>query len=140
MGGDAMSDRKKNIAIIDALNNERALDDADKAAQRQPTPEEQASIDRMRTNARALLREQREKLRKEAAENTKSREQRSIPAKILGMTRDAILQRLREIQSLAEPDTPIAVQARKLDELSDGDLQWLLAKFEEELGGESDGS
>ncbi len=132
-----MTDRKKNIRILDAVNHEQALDDAEEAAKRARTPEEQASIEGLQAQSRALLRAEREKLRKQAAAATASGERQPLPSRILAMTREAIVERLRELRDLMGPDEPLAAQARKLDELSLDDLRWLLSKLEDEDDGGS---
>ena len=56
------------------------------------------------------------------------------------MKRDALLGRIAELRALATPGMPVLAEARKhvgdtpIDELSESDLQWLVATFEEQLG------
>ena len=139
-----MTERDKNVNFFEALAFEQAEDAAELAAKRAPTADERATIETLKGRAAELLRQRRAELREQVATETQLRAKRTIPERILGMTRDAILARLREFQKLATPDAPVLVEARDhmgdtpVDELSLSDLQWLLAVFEDELGEPSD--
>ena len=123
--------RDKQAATLDALYHQRGLDAAEEAVKRPPTAEEQAAIDRLDGQARALIRDQRRKALEAAQAETTPAPARPIPGRILAMARDAIVARLR---NLAEAEPTLAVQFRHLDELSLRDLQRLLADIEEHAG------
>lgn len=114
----------ENAAILDAVYEQAGLDAAEEATRRERTPEEREVLERVEARARVLIEEQRKLGFEEIRADAKAeQEPRSIPARILAMTRDAILSRLDEL-ARAQPE--LAVQFRKLDELSLADLQQLL--------------
>ncbi len=134
-----MTDRKKEIAFFERLSHELAADAVEKMPE-EPTAEEREVIERMGEHADALLRQKREELRKQAAAEVDAETRAPIPQRILEMTRDAILARLRQLQELATPERPIAVHARKLEALSLHDLQWLLATIEADISQDDAGA
>ena len=135
-----MTQRDKDLQFLDALNREQAVEAADKAAQRAPTAEERQELARMKERLAESFRAHRAKVRDEAAVDTQARRKAAVPARILAMTRDAVLARLAELRALASPGMPVLAEARDhlgdtpMEELALSDLQWLLAAFEDELG------
>lgn len=128
-----MTNKKKDdAALIDALSDEVAKADAQKIVKRPETPEETESIDRLDAHARNLLQDIRRRSFEEIRQTRTEPARRALPARILAMARDAILERLRELETQA----PVELQAayRKLDQLGNDDLRVMLADLEETLG------
>jgi len=126
-----MTSGDKDVRALDALNAERAADDAERAVNEAPTAAERAQVERLKARTAELLESQRATVRESLVDSARQRAAKPVPASILGMARDAVLARLREVMA-AEPE--LALQFRELDELSDDDLRRLLADVEEQRG------
>lgn len=111
-------DDDRDEAFLDALTHALAeievVSDDEKAKRQQ--------------HAMSVLKEARREVLRQAREERKRRGPRSIPARILAMTRDAILERFREIE--ANFPGQLALQHRKFTDAPLEDLQSLLADAE----------
>lgn len=110
--------KSKEDAFIDAV--------ADAVAEDVEITE--AQIDAGHARAMSILAAARREALKQASAQRAAQAPPSIPSRILAMTRETILARLAELQA-AFPGQ-LALAHRKLDEVSLGDLQSLLADAE----------
>ena len=125
-----MSDKDRQL--FDKLSDELAAAEADKALERPETAEERAALDQHEADTAALL----QRLRKEAFDELRGSRpepvRRTLPQRILEMTRGAILEQLHKLESQA----PVGLQAayRKLEALETDELRVLLDDVEHALG------
>jgi len=123
----------KDLAILDAVYEEAAIEAGENARNQPRTAERQAKVDTMLARAQAAVRATREQALADA-QDASDQQAKPIPARILGVARDAVVARLRELTHSAEAaGLEPAFQFRELDKLSTEDLQRLLADLEEQL-------
>jgi hypothetical protein len=127
-----MTNKKTDTELLDELSHQVAEEQAEKAAGKPENAVETAAIDRLEANARDMLRN----LRKEAFDELRTTRPEprvhALPARILSMTRDAVLAALRALEAQA----PVELQTayRRLDSLELDELRPMLADLEETLG------
>jgi len=127
---------ERDMDFLDAISHELAMVEAEGVTRQPETAEEKALIDRVSNTARREIRALRRKAFDELRKARREPELRALPARILAMTRDAVLARLGELEFGA----PVAFQVayRKLGELTLDELRVMLTDVEETLdeGGE----
>lgn len=123
---------ERDMDFLDAISHELAMVEAEGVTRQPETAQEKALIDRVSKTARRQIRALRRKAFDELRKARAEPELGSLPARILAMTRDAILERLRDLELGAPVEFQVAY--RKLDELALDDLRVMLTDVEEILG------
>ena len=123
----------KDLAILDAVYEEAAVEAGENARKQPRSAERQAKVDTMLARAQAAVRATREQALADAQE-AGDEVAKPIPARILAMARDAVIARLRELTQRHDAAAlQPALQFRDHEQLSTEDLQRLLADLEEQL-------
>lgn len=127
---------EQDVAFLDAVSHELAMAASEEAAGQPESAEERAMVDAVDRKARDVLRTLRRDAFEELRCTRSTRNRRGIPERIAAMTREAIVERLRELHRIA----PVRYQFgyRKLEALSLKELRLRLTDIEDALaaGGE----
>lgn len=121
----------KDRQLLDELTSELAAAEADKAIKRPESADERAALDQHQAKTGALL----ERLRKDAFDelrgSRRATARRTLPQRILDMTRDAVLDQLRKLEARAPSELQAAY--RQLAILETDELRVLLDDVEHAL-------
>jgi len=121
--------KDKDLNLVDGLFHDIAEDEAHRGKLNANDHEALREIEDAATEA---ARRARQQLLEQARQERLAAGQPSVPARILAMTKDAIVARLRELDQLFPGK--LAVQHRKLEEETVDDLRTLLADLEAQIG------
>lgn len=127
--------KDKDLNLVDGLFHDIAEDEAKRG---KLSANDREALKEVEEAARQAALRARQELLEEARKERLAVSKPSVPARILAMTKEAILERIRELDQLFPGK--LAVQHRKLDEESEGDLQTLLGDIEAQLDDQSSDS
>ena len=121
--------KDKDLNVVDGLFHDMAEDEAEHG---KLSANDRAALDEVNDVAKQAALRARQELLEQARQERLAAGKPSVPARILAMTKDAIVNRIRELDQLFPGK--LAVQHRKFEEESVNDLRTLLADFEAQLG------
>ena len=125
-----MSSSNKDLKALDALNAERAADDANKANRETLATKDRVRIEQLKARVAELLERERATVREDLIAAQTESQERPMPSDILALAKDALVARL---EGLVKQHPALALQFRDLVDLSEDDLRRLLADLEEQL-------
>jgi len=121
--------KDKDLDVVDGLFHDMAEDEAQHGKLR---ANDRAALGEVNDVAKQAALRARQELLEQARQERLAAGKPSVPARILAMTKDAIVNRIRDLDQLFPGK--LAVQHRKFEEESVDDLRTLLADFEAQLG------
>ena len=125
-----MSTKKdKDLDLVDGLFHDLAVDEAEHG---KLSAHDREALNQVAEASRAAALRARQDLLEQARKERLAAGKPSVPARILSMTRAAIVDRIRELEELFP--SKLAVAHRQLEEVSDDDLRTLLADIEAQVG------
>jgi hypothetical protein len=125
-----MSDKdKKDLKLVDGLFHDLAENEAKRGKM---SAKDREAVEEVKVAARSAIQEARRAALTGAREERLDAEKPALPERILKMTKDAIIERLRELEAMFPGE--VAVQHRKLEDTPLEDLRSLLADFEAQIG------
>lgn len=120
--------KKKDVELVDGLFHDIAENESKRGKMSEADRAEVADAKAM---ARSAIQDARNGALEAARQERLAAEKPSLPARILSMTKDAIVARLRELEQMYPGQ--LVVQHRKLEDTPVDDLRSLLADFEAQI-------
>jgi len=120
--------KDKDLNLVDGLFHDIAEDEAQRG---KLSANEREALKDVEDVARQAALRARQEVLEQARKERLAAGKLSVPARILAMTKEAIVDRIRELDQLFPGK--LAVQHRKLEEESDDDLRTLLADIEAQV-------
>ena len=120
--------KKKDTNLVDGLFHDMAEDEATRG---KLTDHARAEVDEAKAMARSAIQDARNGVLEDARRERLAAKKPSLPTRILSMTKEAIVDRLRELERMYPGQ--LVVQHRKLEDTPLDDLRSLLADFEAQI-------
>jgi hypothetical protein len=120
--------KEKDLELLDGLTHDLAVDEAEHG---ELSPEDRDAVGEIKQSARSAILEARRRLLDQAREERLAAGRAPLPARILAMTKEAILDRLRQLDAMFPGQ--VAVQHRSFEDTPVDDLRTLLADIEAQL-------